>query len=292
MPTPRQAVFRTLKLVGKLTAIVLLAGFFSACLVRWAPGYGIEEQQLDIRLSNQSIQRLRQNAREDKSLFASYVGLLRGFLHGDMGTSRTLNEPVSRLLADRLPETCKSIACGLAFGWALGFFLAVLVVSYRTWYVDLLGSIVAGVLLCLPSGVLAILFVLAHAPVRLLIGCVVCPKVFRYSRNLLLRSSDSLCVVTAHAKGLSRTSILFRHIIFPVLPQLIALAGITVSMAFTASIPIEALCDLPGIGQLAWKAALGRDVPLLINLTMIAALITLTANSVSDLFRRGQGAPA
>ena len=54
-------------------------------------------------------------------------------------------------------------------------------------------------------------------------------------------------------------------------------------MAFTAAIPMEALCDMPGIGQLAWKAALGRDVALLVNLTMIVTLVTLVANSASDM---------
>jgi ABC-type dipeptide/oligopeptide/nickel transport system permease component len=54
-------------------------------------------------------------------------------------------------------------------------------------------------------------------------------------------------------------------------------------MAFAASIPVEALCDLPGIGQLAWKAALGRDLDLLVILTMIVTLVTLLANSASDL---------
>src|SRR5436305_2004666 len=59
-----------------------------------------------------------------------------------------------------------------------------------------------------------------------------------------------------------------------------------VSLGFAAAIPVEVLCDLPGIGQLAWKAALGRDLYLLINLTMIVTVITLLANSASDLLGR------
>jgi ABC-type dipeptide/oligopeptide/nickel transport system permease component len=70
---------------------------------------------------------------------------------------------------------------------------------------------------------------------------------------------------------------------WPAAPQLLALAGVSVSIAFTASIPVEALCDLPGLGQLAWKAALSRDLYLLVTLTMIVALVTLVANSFSDL---------
>ena len=66
-------------------------------------------------------------------------------------------------------------------------------------------------------------------------------------------------------------------------PQLIALAGITISLALGASIPVESLCGLPGIGQLAWQAALSRDLPLLVNLTVLVTLVTLLANSGADV---------
>jgi len=36
---------------------------------------------------------------------------------------------------------------------------------------------------------------------------------------------------------------------------------------------------LPGIGQLAWQAALARDLPLLVNVTVLVTLVTLLANS-------------
>jgi ABC-type dipeptide/oligopeptide/nickel transport system permease component len=58
-------------------------------------------------------------------------------------------------------------------------------------------------------------------------------------------------------------------------------------MALAASIPVEALCDLPGIGQLAWKAALGRDLELLVILTMIVTFVTLVANSGMELLASG-----
>ena len=73
------------------------------------------------------------------------------------------------------------------------------------------------------------------------------------------------------------------HVLPVAAPQLFALAGVSVCIAFAAAIPVEVLCDLPGIGQLAWKAALSRDLELLVNLTMIVTLITLLANSAAEL---------
>lgn len=271
------------KLAAKILITVLIGGFLGATLVRLAPGFGVDDEELDARLNAQSIQALRKNQDTDGNLFVFYFHYLNRLLHGDLGSSRTLQRPVSQLVAERLPETLKSVVLGLTLGWTAGFLLAVAVVMSRAWYLDLLGSLLVGVLLCLPAAVLALLFVLAQAPARLLLGLVVFPKIFRYSRNLLSRSSALPHVLTARAKGLGNIRVLVWHILPTAAPQLLALLGVTVSVAFTAAIPMEALCDLPGVGQLAWKAALGRDVALLVNLTMIVTLVTLVANSVSDM---------
>ena len=66
-------------------------------------------------------------------------------------------------------------------------------------------------------------------------------------------------------------------------PEMLALAGVSVSLAFSASIPLEAVCDVPGLGQLAWQAALGRDLPVLVSLTLLLALVTRAANAAADL---------
>jgi peptide/nickel transport system permease protein len=281
------------KLVGKVLVVVLLGGFLGATLVRFAPGFGIDEEELDTRLSDQSIRALRQMDGPKSNLVVFYLSYLRKMIGGDLGTSRTLERPVSRLLAERFPETLKSVGSGLALGWVLGLSLAVAVVQSRAWYLNWLASFVVGVLLCLPAAVLALLFVVERVPARLLLSLVVFPKVFRYAENLLERCAALPHVITARAKGLGNVRVMLWHILPPALPQLTALVGFSVSLAFAASIPMEALCDLPGIGQLAWKAALGRDVELLVNLTMIVTLVTLLANSAGDLAGRAfqAGAP-
>lgn len=274
-----------LKIAAKIIATVLLGGLLGATLVRMAPGLGVDEEELDIRLNRQSVEALRQSQAPQESVIPFYFHYLERLLHGDLGISRTLQRPVRQLLAERLPETLKGVGSGLALGWTLGLGLAIATVLSRAWYLDLLASILTGFLLCLPAAVMALLFVLARAPARLVLGLILFPKVFRYSRSLLARSYALPHVLMARAKGLGDLRVLAWHILPTAAPQLLALAGVSVSLASTAAIPVEALCDLPGIGQLAWKAALGRDVALLINLTMIVTLVTLLASSASDLVR-------
>lgn len=261
---------------------MLLGGFLAATLVRVAPGFGVDENELDARLSRQSLEALRHKNGAGSNLAAFYFHYLGGLARGDFGQSRTLQQPVSQLLAERFPETLKSVGLGLALGWALGLPLAVLAVMTRTWYVDLGASILGGILLCTPAAVLALLFVIMQAPGRLVLGLIVFPKVFRYARNLLAQSLSLPHVLTARAKGASETRVLIWHVLPVSAPPLLALAGISLSIAFAAAIPVEVLCDLPGIGQLAWKAALGRDLVLLVNLTMIVTVITAVANSAAD----------
>jgi peptide/nickel transport system permease protein len=69
-------------------------------------------------------------------------------------------------------------------------------------------------------------------------------------------------------------------------PPLLALLGVSFTIAFGAAIPIEALCDSPGLGQLAWHAALSRDLPLIVNITLIVSLVMFAANSLADMTGR------
>jgi len=269
-----------------ILATVLLGGLLGATLLRCAPGYGVDEAELDTHLGNESIEAMRRANAPDESLLFFYVHYLERMVHGDLGVSRTLQRPVAELVRERFPETLRSLGTGLLLGWTLGLSLAVAVALSRTRSLDVFGGLLSGVLLCIPAAVLALLFVLARAPARLVIGLIIFPKVFRYARNLLVRSAELPHVLTARAKGLGESRVFLWHILPPAGPQLLALFGVSVSMALAAAIPVEVLCDLPGIGQLAWKAALGRDLYLLINLTMIVTLVTLVANSASDFVGR------
>ena len=277
---------RLAKLAAKIFLLVLLGGFFSAFLVRYAPGFGVDEAELDSRLNSQSLQALRQRDQTEEGFSSFYVHYLGRALRGDLGQSRTLQQPVMVLLKQRFPETVRLVIPGLLLGWLLGLSLAVAGVMARARALDLVASLGVGFLLCLPASVLALLFVLARAPAQLLIALIILPKIYRYSRNLLSHSAELPHVLTARAKGASESRVLLWHIVPTILPQLVALAGVSLTITFTAAIPIETLCDVPGIGQLAWKAALGRDISLLVTLTTVITLITVIANSASDLLER------
>lgn len=279
-----------MKWIGKIArhlaviAVTLLfGGLFAATLVRLAPGFDVDERQLDVRLSSATIDALRQRRAADSNVARFYVNYLSRAARGDLGESRALDRPVRTLIAERLPVTLRLVALGLIAGWTAALALAFSATLFRAAGYDLFATAMGGAFLSIPAAVLALLIVVMNAPTFLAVACVVFPKVFRYARNLLAKSYAMPHIITARAKGLGTLRILFWHVLPTSAGQLLALAGVSVSIALGACVPVEALCSVPGIGQLAWQAAIGRDLPLLVTLTVLVTVVTLTANSVSDL---------
>jgi peptide/nickel transport system permease protein len=266
-----------------IVATVLLGGFISATLVRLAPGFDTDEAQLDPRLNSASIEALHQQRAEQHNVLRFYFHSLQHAIHGDLGHSISLGQPVLVLLKQRLPMTLRLVAMGLLLSWACVFALALSAAWFRLAAYDTLATILSGTFLCIPAAVLALLSVLWNMPGALAIALIIAPRDYRYVRNLLTKGYSLAHIVAARARGLSEIRILFVHVIPVVGPQLLALAGVSVSLALGAAIPVEALCGLAGVGQLAWQAALARDLPLLINITTLVTLVTLFANSTADV---------
>jgi peptide/nickel transport system permease protein len=276
-----------------ILATALIGGFLSATLVRLAPGFDVDEAQIDPHLSSESIQALRQSRADQHNIVHFYFQSLQHALKGDLGRSLSLGQPVTELLRERIPLTLRLVVMGLLLSWAAVLALALSAAWLRVTAYDGLATVISGTLLCIPAAVLALLSVLWNVPGALAIAMIIFPRDYRYARNLLSKAQAQPHVLAARAKGLSELRILFWHVVPVVAPQLLAVAGISVSFAIGAAIPVEALCGLAGVGQLAWQAALARDLPLLVNITVLVTLVTLLANSGADVFGsmlRGQHA--
>ncbi|HXM44992.1 MAG TPA: ABC transporter permease [Bryobacteraceae bacterium] len=269
------------QLALSLAATALLGGFLTAVLVRVSPGFGVDEHALDPARDAAALRAI-QAARPEQGDFLAYsVRHTAAMFRGDFGISRNWNRPVAGLLRERWPVTAQLMAAGLLGGWALALVFALpgLVYPARIW--NALAGGLSGLLLCVPSAALALLLFVCAGPVRAVVALAVFPRVFEYLRNVLTHAAAQPHVMAARARGIGPARIILRHIVPVAAPQVLALAGVSVSMAFGAAVAVEVVCDFPGIGQLAWKAALARDLPLLVTLTMLVTMATQMANAVA-----------
>lgn len=282
----RDRIYRAVRRLFTLALLSLLGGLLGATLVRFAPGYGFDERALDPRLSQQTLESIRAANGGDSSLLAYYGRFLKGAIHGDFGNSQWLQRPIASLVRERFPLTLRSVLLGTLLAWTAALAASLTISLFPSAVLELSGTLLAGVFIALPIAVVGVLAVYTGASVSVAVAAVLFPKLFRYLRNLLAHASAQPHVLAARARGIGRGRILSHHLFPNISLALFALLGLSLSMAFGAAIPIEALCDSPGIGQLAWQAALNRDLPLIINLTMLTTIITVAANWLMNVGER------
>ena len=275
--------------LATIALTTLLGGLLAATLVRDAPGFGVDEREFDARFSRRTVNQMRQESRPARqAILPYYLHYLARAARGDLGISAGFERPVRELIAERLPETARSVAAGLALGWTIGMLVAVAALWAARPAFDLFAGATAALFLCLPSSVLALAMVLAgrldgRSAAAGVIALVIFPRVYRYAHAILGRVSAAPHVVMARAKGAGGLGLICRHVLRPAAPALVALAGVSVSVAFGAAIPVEVICDSPGLGQLAWQAALKRDLPLLIDITMLVSVLTGVSGLASEI---------
>ena len=285
----RSSILRRLLLV---VITIVAGGLVSATLVRCAPGFGVDERQLDSRLSSDTIEAIQDTHADERNIVRFFFASICKTLRGDFGVSRSLNRPVRQLLQERAAVTAALAGKGLILSW-----LAAALMVFATWFVrsralGLSVTLLSGTLLCLPAGVLALLAILLNQPAYAVIALIVYPKVHRYLSNMVEAVRGMPHILTARAKGASESRMFLWHVVPVIKREVLALAGVSIGIAISAAIPVEALCGIPGIGQLTWQAALGRDLPLLINVAMLVIGCVVLANSGADLLGEEPRRPA
>jgi peptide/nickel transport system permease protein len=145
--------------------------------------------------------------------------------------------------------------------------------------------VVSGLTLAVPPAVLALFLFFREWPLWVSVALALMPRVFGTARALLNDLYLSPALLAARARGLGGLSIAMRYVVLPAAPQLAALAGVALVMGFGFLIPIEALCDVPGIGQLTWIAAGKRDLPLLSALALLISTVVASVEWLGDLSR-------
>jgi peptide/nickel transport system permease protein len=276
---------KLLKCGVRTTIIVLLSAVLSAFLVRFSPGAMVDERELNQKLGNTALADLRAHQADRQNIGRNFVSYLAGLPKGDLGYSESNNAPILALIQDRAPATLTEITVGLAFAWVFGFVFSIPGLRKRGSLVyDAASATCAGLLMSIPVALFAYFSVAAALPAGLVMGAVLAPRIFRFSRSFLRQAYSALHIEAARANGVSELRIFTGHVLPSVGPQFLALAAISITMAIGAAIPIETICDAPGLGRLAWQSALARDLPLLVNLTMLIAISTTAAMTVAEAF--------
>ncbi len=304
-----------------LSAIPLLLGIATITffIVHMAPGDPMDmylERALTRNIDPAVIELIREKYGLDQPVHVQFVKWLGNLATGDLGESFRYRRPVADLLAERIPYTLQLAVLALAFdalfGIALGIFSAVK--QYSRWDKGVtLGSLV---IYSIPGFWLALMLVLVFSvnlgwfptsqtrsldyellswsgkildrlwhlvlPVFVL-GIASAAGTARYMRNRLLEVLSEDYVLAARARGLKERTVILKHALRNALIPILTIYGLALPFLLGGAVLIEKVFAWPGMGLLAVEAVNGRDYPVILATSMIAAVLVVLGNLLADV---------
>lgn len=302
-------------LVGRVLqafAVILVVTVIVFGLLHALPG-GPARGILGPQAGAQQIADFNQAQGLNRPLPVQYLYYLNTLLHGNLGTSYTLNEPVSQLIAQRLPKTLVltvlSAIVGLAAAIPLGMWQAV----RRNRPVDYVITGLAFVAYATPVYFLGIVLILVFSQILpwfppqapqgdtlaqvladpaglvlpVIAGAASMIAVFsRYMRGATLENLAEDYVRTARAGGGRPRAVLWRHVFRNSLTPVVAMLGYYVPVLFGGALVVEQLFNYPGMGLLFWNAAQSSDYPVLLGCVLVISVATVVGTLLADIVQR------
>src|SRR5690349_11591230 len=243
----------------------------------------------------------------DRSLPAQYVLFMKHLLRGDLGTSLIYNVSAWSLIWGRLPVTLWLIGYGTVLAIVIAIPLSVLAASRKDAARDQIVRAVPLVGLGFPPFWLGIMLLLAFGlhlgrlfPVggygtgpighlhsmflpALTVALGISPILIRSLRASLLQVLESDYVTTARSKGLSERRVLARHALRNAVVSTVAVLGVNIAFLVGATVVIEQVFALPGIGQLMLNSIFQRDFPVVQGVTLVFGIMVVLVYLATDV---------
>ena len=278
-----RAVIKGASALARVISLVLLAAVATTLMMRSAPGYFADEREMDGQYAAVGRRAMEAQQAQDGSALHSITQQARGWMRGNLGRSRQYDVPVSELLRERAARTLKLVSESIVCGWTLAFALAIALSGRRTLRGEALIAAPPAILLAVPVGVMATLCLVADVggPV-LVLASLVAVRDFKMMYRLMRRTWRAPHFLYARAAGIPAWRVVRAHLLPTLSRELLALLMTSVVIALSLAVPVEVIFDVPGLGQLAWSAALNRDLPVLLAVTLLVAACVGAAGALAD----------
>jgi ABC-type dipeptide/oligopeptide/nickel transport system permease component len=251
--------------------------------------------------TRQQVEEFRHQMGFDRPWLVQYLDFLSRAVRGDFGVSLRQQQPVFRLLLQRMPATLELTLAAMVIAVGVGIPAGIIAATHRNTLLDRL--LMVGALLgqSMPVFWLGLLLALIFAvslgwfPVAGRGGWnhLVLPAVSlglfsmaynaRMTRSAILEVLGQDFIRTAKAKGLSGTRVLTRHALRNALIPIITVAGLQFGSLLGGAVITESIFAWPGVGRLTIQAIQGKDLPLVQASVTVLATIFVVLNLVIDL---------
>jgi peptide/nickel transport system permease protein len=298
-------------ILGRLVATIPVMGVVATVvflLLRLSPGDPATILAGDAA-SPEQIAAIRARLGLDQPIVVQFVDWMWRLLQGDLGTSIISNQPVTKLIGERLEPTLALAITTIIFAVAVAVPLGVLAAWRHGSWIDR-GVMALSVLgFSIPIFVLGYLWIFAVAmelqwlPVQgyvslaqgfwpflqrlilptLTLSVIYIALIARITRASVLEVLGEDYIRTAHAKGVGERSVLTRHALRNAAVPIISVIGIGIALLISGVVVTESVFNLPGLGRLTVDAVLARDYPVIQGVILLFSGLYVLINLGVDL---------
>jgi peptide/nickel transport system permease protein len=298
-------VVRRLLVAIPLIAAVTLGAFV---LVDQAPG----DPAVTLAGENPDparVEQLREELQLDEPVLSRWMDWITSAARGDLGTSLQTQEPVSDVLGERLEVTLSLLFVTAVFAGIIGFGLGIVAALRPRGVVDRGITTVCSVGLAAPPFWIGLFLVaifavnlqwlpaVGYAPIsegiwpwleRLILPALALAIFLAAEIALQLKGSLTEVrakdyVLTAEAKGLPPSKVLFKHSLKNAAAPVATVAGVRLAALVGGTATVETVFGLRGVGDLAVGATLNRDVSVMLGVLLISCVAVQVINLVVDI---------
>ena len=288
-------------------AVFLIVTFVTFSLM-YGNGPGIARAVLGLHATEADVQQEVIRLGLNQPLIVQYLQWLGGVVTGNLGHSFFTGQAVTNALAVRLPVTLSVVLITLVLTVVISVLLGGAAPAYGGW-VDRVVQFLAVLGSAIPSYVIAIVLIFGFAlslrwfpatgyvspnqsvggwmasvtlpVIALLIGSVAgAASQFRSAVADVLGRDY---VRTLRSRGLSINHVLYRHVLRNASGPALTILGLQFIGLLGGAVFVEQIFALPGIGQLAINATLSTDIPVVMGVVIVTAIVVVIGNLLIDL---------
>ena len=277
-------------------------------IVYLTPG-GPAASMLGLEASADELAAMNERLGYNKPFAEQYLIWLNGLLHGDLGTSIFMNQPVSQSIAEHFIPSLTLAFWAELLAIAVALPLGTLAAVKRGSKLDGFLRVTSLVGVAIPGFLMALLLMMVLAEqLRILpvagwqplskgiarharylvmpVLALAAPQsavLFRMTRSSMIEALSLPCVKAARAKGMSEASVLVKYALRNAAAPIVTSIGYSFGALLTGVVVIEIIFNIPGFGQLVTSSIQRRDYPVIQGVLLLVALIYSLVNLAVDL---------
>ena len=237
----------------------------------------------------------------DKPLYVQFGNWVGRAAVGDFGESYFFKDKVSNLIARRMPITVTLGLVGLALALLMSIPLGILAAVREGTWVDRAVTMFTMIGQAMPSFWLGLILMIVFGlrlgwlPISgtgtwqhyvmpgVVLAFTAVPALTRLTRSGMMDALSSDYIRTARAKGLLRSSIIFKHALRNAAIPVVSIAAVQLGFMLGGSIVTETVFALHGVGFLAWESIGKNDFPVVQAVVLILAVIYIGLTLTADI---------